>query len=212
VPTGRARGRALEREPVVPVPGTGSVPTAGTPYIIVTARIDELRRGGGGWVTIRHTWSTFVPHQSHDRRPDIRRQAVPRSEKLVECRVLPTHFREATGAISVGTMAKNRLRNAGRGCVAEQGFKASFEQIDGATGAGARGAVRLVRTTAPLGTLSKARSELGDTMWLDETKVKAECSMVGGSMDARTREPRPKHVVPERDEEQASRAHWFSEE
>jgi hypothetical protein len=36
---------------------------------------------------------------------------------------------------------------------AEQGFRASFERNDGATGAAGRGAVRWVRTTAPLGAL-----------------------------------------------------------
>ena len=47
---------------MAPVPGT---------YVIVIASIDELRRGGGGQIAVRHAWLAFAAHRSHDRRPDF---------------------------------------------------------------------------------------------------------------------------------------------
>jgi hypothetical protein len=48
---------------------------------------------------------------------------------------------------------------------AERDFGANFERIDGATRVRRRDAVKSVRTTAPLGTLLSARSEVNHGMW-----------------------------------------------
>jgi hypothetical protein len=67
----------------------------------------------------------------------------------------------------------SRRRSASLGytlAVADRGFRASFERIDGATGAAGHGSERWARTTPSLGTLLKAWSEFGDMIWRDETR------------------------------------------
>jgi hypothetical protein len=54
--------------------------------------------------------------------------------------------------------------------VAERDIRAGFERIDGATRASGRGAVRLVRTAALLGTLLNARSQVAHGMWRDTAR------------------------------------------
>jgi hypothetical protein len=59
----------------------------------------------------RRVGSASAPHQLHDRRPDIRRQAMPRCDKLAECRALPAYFRPGAVVISVSIMAENGCGN-----------------------------------------------------------------------------------------------------
>jgi hypothetical protein len=69
----------------------------GTPHVIVTSSINQLRKGGGGSAAIRHARLTSASHQFHDRCPDIRRQVAPGRDKLAEDGDLPTQFRQAQG-------------------------------------------------------------------------------------------------------------------
>jgi hypothetical protein len=65
----------------------------------VTGKENRLRQVSGGRVDIRHAGSASAPHQLHDRRPDVRRQAVPVRDKLAKGRVVPTLFRHARRAV-----------------------------------------------------------------------------------------------------------------